>query len=88
MSRMKTFLIYVLLIIGFFALSVVLENGLLFAMYSKIDGELNGYYEQTNSHLSFQNVSAKACNVNGYINFDLQNTTPNLIEQAYLKIDL
>lgn len=88
MDRMKTFLTYVLLIIGFFALSVLLENGLLMAMYSKISGEFNGYYTATNSDFSIKNVSAKACNVNGYMSFDLLNTTGNFIEKCYLKIDL
>ena len=88
MDRMKTFLTYVLLIIGFFILSLVLENGLLFAMYSKIDGELNGYYENTNSSMNFENISARACNINGYISFDLKNTTGSQVQNAYLKIDL
>lgn len=88
MNRMKTFLIYVLLIIGFFAVSVILENGLLMAMYSHISGEFDGYYQTTNSRFSIQNTSATACNVNGYLNFDLINTTGTFVDQCYLKIDL
>lgn len=88
MDRMKTFLTYALLIIAFFVVSVLLENGLLLAMYSKIDGELNGYYEQNTGKMSFENISAKACNVNGYINFDLINTTGAIVDKAYLKVEL
>ena len=67
MDRMKTFLIYALLIVGFFALSILLENGLLLAMYSKINGEFDGYYNRTGNYFTMENMSAKACNVNGYI---------------------
>lgn len=88
MDRMKTFLIYVVLIIAFFIVSVLLENGLLLTMYSKIDGELNGYYQPGNGKMSFQNISAKACNINGYISFDLINKTEKSIEKCFLKIDL
>ena len=88
MDRMKTFLTYALIIIGFFALSLLLENGLLMAMYAPISGEFDGYYSEMDSHFSLQNSSAKACNVNGYLNFDLINTTGKFVDQCYLKIDL
>lgn len=88
MDRMKTFLTYVLLIIGFFAISVLLENGLLMAMYTPISGEFDGYYQATDSRFSIKNTLATACNVNGYLNFDLINTTGSFIDQCYLKIDL
>lgn len=88
MDRMKTFLIYVLLIVGFFIVSVLLENGLLIAMYSQISGEFDGYYSATNSEFSMDNVSAKACNVNGYLNFDWINTTGKFVDRCYVKIEL
>lgn len=88
MDRMKTLLTYVVLIIAFFIVSILLENGLLFTMYSKIDGELNGYYQSSNGKLDFQNISAKACNINGYISFDLINKTEKFIDKCFLKIDL
>ena len=86
MDRMKTFLIYALLIVGFFALSILLENGLLLAMYSKINGEFDGYYNRTGNYFTMENMSAKACNVNGYMSFDLMNSTNVLINKCYLKI--
>lgn len=88
MDRMKTFLTYALLIIGFFALSMVLENGLLMAMYTNISGEFDGYYDTTRSEFSSRNMKAKACNVNGYMSFDLINTTGSFIDRCFLKIDL
>ena len=88
MDRMKTFLTYALWIIGFFIISVLLENGLLMAMYSGISGEFNGYYSETNSKFSIQDISAKACNVNGYMSFELVNTTGRFVDKCYLKLDL
>lgn len=88
MGRMKTFLTYVLLIIGFFIVSMLLENGLLLAMYKNISGKVDTYYEESNSNFSIKNISARACNVNGYMDFDLINTTGQKIDEAYLKVDL
>lgn len=88
MDRMKTFLIYALLIIGFFAVSIVLENGLLLAMYTPISGQFDGYYTKTNSPFNMTNASATASNVNGYLNFDLINTTGNFVDECYLKVNL
>lgn len=85
---MKTFLIYVLLIIGFFAVSIVLENGFLLAMYTSISGEFDTYYAKTNSQFNVKNASATACNVNGYLSFDLINTTGNFVDECYLKVNL
>lgn len=88
MDRMKTFLIYVLLIVGFFALSMVLENGLLLAMYSSIHGEFDGYYTRTGNYFQLENMTTKASNVNGYMSFDLRNSTGVAVNQCYLKIEL
>ena len=88
MDRMKTFLTYVLLIIGFFVISLLLENGLLMAMYAPISGQFDGYYSVTNSKFSLENGKAKACNVNGYISFNLVNTTGKFVDKCYLKVDL
>lgn len=88
MDRMKTFLIYVLLIIGFFVVSIVLENGLLLAMYTPISGEFDTYYAKTDSRFHVKNTLATASNVNGYLNFDLINTTGNFVDECYLKVNL
>lgn len=88
MDRMKTFLIYALAIIGFFALSLLLENGLLSAMYSKIQGEFEGGNTSLNHLFAMENREAKACNINGYMSFDLTNLSERFIHQCFLKIDL
>ncbi len=85
---MKTFLIYVLVIVGFFVVSLLLEDGLLRAMYSPIAGEFDGHYSATNAEFSVDNMEAKACNVNGYMSFNLKNTTGNFIDKCYVKVDL
>ena len=86
MDRMKTFLTYVLLIIVFFIVSVLLENGLLLAMYSDISVEFYGNY--LGNKFGIENISAKASNVNGYLDFDLTNPGQNFIGKCYLKVDL
>lgn len=57
-------------------------------MYSKIQGEFDGYYEETGKNFEVENAIAKACNVNGYISFDLRNTTGSFVKRCFLKIDL
>lgn len=86
MDRMKTLLTYALLIIVFFIVSVFLENGLITTMYKNVITEFNGDYK--NEELSVENMEVKASNVNGYMSFNLINTTSNFIDKCYLKINL
>ena len=51
MDRMKTFFKYALLIVGFFILSLILENGLIMGMYGTITGNTN---MSSNSGLDIQ----------------------------------
>lgn len=88
MERMKTFLIYVLLMIGFFVVSLLLENGLLLAMYSPISGEFDGNYQEVSDSFSASDISGTACNVNGYLNFVLKNTSGKFVDRCYLKVEL
>ena len=88
MERMRTFLTYALLIIGFFVLSLWLENGLLKAMYEPISGELDGSFGGIENAFQGNNLAVKACNVNGYMSFDLVNTTGKFIDRCYAKIEL
>ena len=88
MDRMKTFLIYVLVLVGFFLLSNVLENRALLSMYSTISGEIDCFYEGTESDFDIQNFNAKSCNINGYMSFDFVNTTGKHIDKCYIKINL
>lgn len=88
MKRMKTFLIYALIFIGFFAFSMFLENGLLNAMYKDISGSSNGAFEGTDDAFGIENVTANATNVNGNVQFDLVNNSGKSVDQGYIKLDL
>ena len=57
-------------------------------MYSKIPGEFDGYDVSSGKYFSVENASGKACNVNGYIQFDLYNTTGKYVEKCYAKVEL
>lgn len=84
MARMKTFLMYALVLIGFIFLSYVLENGLIQGMYKPLTGDAsNGPYSQ----MSINDVSGRASNVNGYLNFRIKNESNETVN-CYGKIDL
>lgn len=84
MARMKTFLMYALMLIGFIFLSYILENGLLEDMYKQISANTNhGSY----SNIAIDDLNGRATNVNGYINFSLQNQSNKEID-CYAIIDL
>lgn len=83
MARMKTFLTYALALIGFIFLSYVLENGLIENMYNVMSGNVNsGSYS-----VSIGDATAKASNVNGYMQFSLRNESNSTLN-CYAKIDL
>ena len=88
MKRMKTFLIYALILIGFFAVSVLLENGLVMSMYKDIVGNFHGEFEDSDTPFGIENMSAKASSVNGNLKFDLVNNTGKYIDKGYIKVDL
>ena len=84
MARMKTFLMYAVILISFIFLSYILEEGLLLGMYSNIAGSAdNGTY----SEMHVINLKAAASKVNGYINFTIKNNSKNTVT-CYGKIDL
>lgn len=87
MKRMKTFLTYLLLLLGFFVVSLILEDGLLMKMYANITGNTNGTYG-VSSGFQIEMVDSRATNVNGYLRFKIKNTTGHFIEKCYVKIDL
>ncbi len=82
MERMRTFLLYALGILGFMFLSYVLENGLIENMYVKMTGDVAPV-----ENISIEEVSGKASNINGFMNFKLTNENVNA-EDFYVKIDL
>ena len=85
MDRMKTFFKYALLIVGFFILSLILENELIMGMYGTITGNTN---MSSNLGLDIQLEDSRATNINGYIRFKVKNTTGHFTQKCYAKIDL
>ena len=72
MARMKTFLMYALVLIGFIFLSSVLEDGFVMGMYNKIEGKANsGSY----NGIEVTGLEGRATSVNGYLTFKIKNTT-------------
>lgn len=88
MDRMKTFLIYALIIVGFFVISVLLENGLVMSMYKGISGVTDGSYSGANGRFAIENATANASSVTGYMKFDLKNTTGEFVDKCFVKVDL
>ena len=84
MKRMGTLLSYALMIVVFMMLSYILEDGLIANMYK----ELSGKVVNTGSVIAIENVTARASNVNGYMNFTLKNNSSNYAPKDYVKIDL
>lgn len=85
---MKTFLTYALIIIGFFIISVLLENGLVMSMYKGISGVTNGSYSGSNGRFTIENATANASSMTGYMKFDLKNTTGEFVDKCFVKVDL
>lgn len=90
MNKLKTFLIYVLIIVGFFIISEFLSGELIKQMYVSLDGSVieEFEYKGEKTALSVEILEAKATRMNGYITARVTNNTDNLIDKAYLKIDM
>ena len=90
MSKMQTFAVYLLIIVGFFLVSLFLEGELVNQMYKNLNGTYNGEFEYNgeNIGLNVEVIDAKATNMNGYITARITNNTDYVIDKAYLRIDL
>lgn len=90
MDRLQTFMIYLLIFVGFFLFSMFLEGQLIERMYVKLGGSVqeNFEYNGENTALSVEILDAKATRMNGYLTARVTNNTDNIINKAYLKIDL
>ncbi|MBR2289362.1 MAG: hypothetical protein IJ867_01765 [Clostridia bacterium] len=90
MDKLKTFLIYVLIIVGFFLLSEFLSGQLIKQMYVKLSGTVQKEFEYQGREveLDIEIIDARATNVNGYITARVTNNTDVTIDKAYLKMDL
>lgn len=90
MSRLKTFLTYLILIVAFFAVSKFLEAGLIKNMYKDLTGKVieDFSYNGQEIYLDIVVNEAKATNVNGYVDLTVTNKANIDIEEAYLKVNL
>ncbi len=90
MARMKTFFTYLVLLIGFFLLSIFLENGLINNMYAKVDGKVdsNLITDGGTSNITIAVEEAKASNVNGNLKIKITNTSEHFIEKCCARVDL
>jgi len=90
MKTLKTFLIYVLIIGGFFLTSEFLSSQLIKQMYFKLNGTVKEVfqYQGEEMKLDIEIIDARASNVNGYITARIKNNTDVTVDKAYLKIDL
>lgn len=79
MERLKTFLIYALLIIGFFILSDFLINVALNSMYEQI--------ERKDNISQIETYQAEATMVNGRIRGVVTNSQPEDLSNKYIKVD-
>ena len=90
MSKIKTFLIYALIIGGFFLVSEFLSSQFIDQMYVKLNGSVqeNLSYKGQDIALDVEITDARATNVNGYITARVTNNTDVTVDKAYLKLDL
>lgn len=91
MSTMSNFRNYTLWIIGFFIISVILENALVLDMYKPMMGTADGKASFTG--LSSDNLDvtigeARATKMNGYVDINVKNTTGHYIDKCCVKLDL
>lgn len=87
MDRVKELNTYVFLLVGFFILSIILENGLIAAMYTPISGLASNSYTNADG-LEVTVVDARATRVNGYMKVKVKNTTGRDIDRCYAKMNL
>lgn len=90
MDKLQTFLIYLLIIIGFFIVSEFLSGQLLSQMYVKLNGDIEEEFEYSgeNLKLNVEVLDAKASKMNGIMKVRVTNTNDKPIDKAYLKMDL
>ena len=90
MQRMKTFLIYVLLLVGFFVFSIFAERGFVNQMYQPISGETNNVLVTSEGSSSFdlRIEEAKATKQNGYSVIAITSISGHYIEKCATKMEL
>lgn len=85
MDKMKRFLMYLLILVAFYAFSNWMINAFLKVSYS----DMHGYEINVKSEQLFVDVSeAKSSKRNGYINGIVKNNSEETVENKYLKVIL
>jgi len=83
MARMKTFLIYLLLFVGFYIASQFLIDAYIKTSYYKIKT-----YDISEDQLTITILSAKASKDDGYIEGKISNGTKEKSSDKYMKVEL
>ena len=83
MARMKTFLIYLLILVAFYIVSSLLAYWYIQSTYSTIESHV---IENTNIKVEISD--AEATLVNGYVSGTITNTSEEAINTKYIKFDL
>lgn len=81
---------YIFILIAFYIISVLLENGLIDNMYAKINGITNNktYVKGIFTEIEMNVNESRATNVNGYIDLSIKNNMNSDLEKAYIQVDL
>ena len=81
---------YIFILIAFYIVSIVLENGLIEDMYEQINGTINNktYINGIFTEIEINAQKSKATNVNGYIDLSIKNNMNSNLNKAYLQVDL
>ncbi|MBR2744386.1 MAG: FxLYD domain-containing protein [Clostridia bacterium] len=83
MDRMKTFIKYLLIFLGFFVISFLLMSAYIKTSYHKIES-----YEIKEDKFTVTILSAKSSKDNGYIEGNILNKTEEKISNKYMKVEL
>ena len=82
MERLKTFLLYALIIAAFWLVSDIIIYLCIHATYQDVDTKV---YD-TSSEITIN--ESKATYVNGYVKGSIKNTSQDIIKEKYIEIDL
>ena len=86
MARMKTFLIYLLILVAFYIISSILAYWYIQSTYSTIGSHVIENTNMPNVQVAIDD--AEATLVNGYVSGTITNTSEEAINTKYIKFDL
>ena len=86
MARMKTFLIYLLILVAFYIISSILAYWYIQSTYSTIGSHVIENTNMPNVQVAIDD--AQATLVNGYVSGTITNTSEEAINTKYIKFDL